>query len=156
MRKAGLVRSRVAVVTGLAFSALCGCACSRPLPTMDIAIREAVLKVEVAADPASRACGLASRDSLPQDQGMLFVLPEPDEIVFWMQDTRIPLSIAFLDEQGRILDNHQTRPLQGYERYRSSAPALYAIEVNKGWFESHGVAEGELVDIRIPEHIRIR
>ena len=61
---------------------------------------------------------------------MLFVLPESMEVEFWMGETRMPLSIAFLDEEGEVLDIQQTRPAQRRERYRSPAPARYAVEVN--------------------------
>ena len=136
--------------------ALSGCVCSGSLPTADIRIRDSVLTVKVAADPGSRACGLSQRECLSPDEGMLFVFPEPEEVVFWMRDTRIPLSIAFLDEDGRILSIHQARPAQRRERYASELPALYAIELNRGWFEQHQIAAGEVVEVQLPPEVRIR
>jgi hypothetical protein len=97
----------------------------------------------VADRPASREKGLMFRRSLPEDEGMLFVFEYPQMQSFWMRNTYLPLDIAFLSEQRVIINILTMKPLDEGPRYRSSAPALYVIEANAGWFSSHGIAPGD-------------
>ncbi len=69
---------------------------------------------------------------------------------FWMADTTLMLSIAFLDEDGRILSIHKMMPAKIQEHYRSPAPARYAIEVNQGWFAEHQIKVGEVIELHLP------
>lgn len=102
--------------------------------------------VEIADDPAERSRGLMHRESLPEDQGMLFVYPEErDSLGFWMKNTLIPLDIAFVDRELRIVDIQRMEPLDETTRY-SAAPAMYALEMNAGWFEKHGVRVGDRIE----------
>ncbi len=102
--------------------------------------------VEIADDPAERSRGLMHRESLPEDQGMLFVYPEErDSLGFWMKNTLIPLDIAFVDRELRIVDIQRMEPLDETTRY-SVAPAMYALEMNAGWFEKHGVRVGDRIE----------
>ena len=80
------------------------CTDGRLLPTAEIAVGAETITVEVADDGEERAMGLMFRDSLPEDSGMLFVYPDSRERSFWMKNTRIPLSIAFIDATGTILN----------------------------------------------------
>jgi uncharacterized membrane protein (UPF0127 family) len=98
--------------------------------------------VEVADDAEEQARGLMNRDSLGANEGMLFVYPESRERSFWMKDTRIPLSIAFASPDGTIVSVADMRPMSR-KRTLSGAPAMYALEVNQGWFEANGVAVGD-------------
>jgi uncharacterized membrane protein (UPF0127 family) len=102
------------------------------------------VKVEVADDDDERRRGLMNRDSLPEDQGMLFVYPEQRTLSFWMRNTDIPLDIAYIDQQGFIVDIQRMDP-HTEELHPSSRPAMYALEMNQGWFEAHGVGEGDRV-----------
>ncbi|MHC4473737.1 MAG: DUF192 domain-containing protein [Planctomycetota bacterium] len=109
-----------------------------------------VARVEVAADPASRHRGLMERDSLQADTGMLFVYPTERPLEFWMKNTRIPLSICFIDRAGvvvRILDMEPDpgTPDHLLPRYRSGRPATYALEMERGWFRAKGVRVGDRV-----------
>jgi len=133
-----------------------GCVCARPLPESSVGVKGAVLRLEVAANPTTRACGLSYRKSLAPDHGMLFVVPEPEALHLWMRDVRIPLSIAFLDEAGLVVDIQEAKPAQRQEHYVAPEPVTYAIEVNAGWFETHQIAVGDALDIDLPESIRIR
>lgn len=108
------------------------------------------LTAEVAATVTARACGLSLRDHMPPDHGMLFVYLDERTLVFWMKDTIIPLSIAYLDSDGRILGLHEMDPRQPERRYRSERPARYALEVHRGWFRSNGVEVGDLVEFELP------
>ena len=130
-------------------------ACPFDLPMISITVKDHLLDVEVAGTPEARACGLSHRRSLPADQGMIFVYPKETPLSFWMKDTEIPLSIAFLDDTGRILSIQDMVPMQTEERYRSPRPARYALEVNQGWFLEHGVEVGDVVRFQLPQVLKI-
>jgi uncharacterized membrane protein (UPF0127 family) len=109
-------------------------------------------RVEVASDPASRSRGLMRRKSLPPDTGMLFIYPDERPLEFWMKNTLIPLSICFIDRNGRIVRILDMEPDPGtpdhpLPRYGSGRSALYALEMERGWFRAHGVREGDVVVI---------
>ncbi|MCK6506262.1 DUF192 domain-containing protein [Myxococcota bacterium] len=114
-------------------------------PTIPLAIGHRVLQVEVADDEQERARGLMYRDGLAPGHGMVFVYPDERERGFWMRNTRVPLSIAFLDAQGRIV---RLADMQPYDETttRSLAPAMYALEVEQGWFAEQAVSIGERVE----------
>lgn len=131
-------------------------ACPKKLPSASVSINGLALRVEVAATPDARACGLSHRRTLPPDQGMLFVYPAPLPLVFWMKDTLIPLSIAFIDATGRIVSIQDMTPMQTDEKYRSPLPAPYAIEVNQGWFAEQEIQVGDTVAIKLPMGLNIR
>jgi uncharacterized protein len=101
--------------------------------------------VEIVDDPLGRYMGLRGRESLPENQGMLFVYPsEQQELTFTMADTLIPLSIAFIDSERRIIDIQDMKPLDGEPPgYEAGGPAQYALEVNKGYFDERGVEVGD-------------
>jgi uncharacterized membrane protein (UPF0127 family) len=102
------------------------------------------VEVEVASTPQERALGLMGRVSLLPDQGMLFIYPEEAERSFWMKNTPLPLSIAFIGEGGRIVHITDMTPLNE-DPVPSQHPAMYALEMTKGWFESHGVKVGQSI-----------
>jgi uncharacterized membrane protein (UPF0127 family) len=103
------------------------------------------IRVALALTPAQRERGLKFRSALPPNEGMLFVFPEPVRHPFWMKDTVIPLSIAFLDREGRIIDILEMEPLNEEKLYRPGQPYLYALEMNRGWFERNGNKIGDRV-----------
>lgn len=115
----------------------------RPLTTLRVGGHE--IRVEVADDAEERRRGLMHRDSLPEDRGMLFVYPEERTLSFWMRNTNIALDIAFLDRRGTIVDI-QSMDAQTDRLYESRQPAMYALEVNRGWFGDHGVDVGDRVE----------
>ncbi|MGH7540758.1 MAG: DUF192 domain-containing protein, partial [Gemmatimonadota bacterium] len=103
------------------------------------------VRVEIAESEEERQRGLMHRESLPQDEGMLFVYPTERRLGFWMRNTLIPLDIAYIDSEGRIVDIQQMAPLDETTRY-SRQPAMYALEMNEGWFEAHDVGVGDRVE----------
>lgn len=109
-----------------------------------LSIGQASVVVEVVSDPRDLTRGLMGRRQLPEDAGMLFVLPTPGRYCMWMKDTPIPLSVAFIDASGRIVNIETMQPLS-LENHCSSGPSLYALEVNTGWFDRHGVQAGAVV-----------
>jgi uncharacterized protein len=106
------------------------------------------VRVEVADDLAEQAKGLMDRTTLGENRGMLFVYPEERELSFWMKNTLIPLSIAFIDSERRIIDIQDMKPLDDEPpSYVSAEPAQYALEVNQGFFERRGVKVGDSVEL---------
>ena len=103
------------------------------------------IQVEIADDADERQRGLMYRESLEENQGMLFVYPEQRTLGFWMKDTLIPLDIAYIDREGRIVDIQQMEP-QTTETHDSAAPAMYALEMNQGWFDANGIRIGDLIE----------
>jgi len=102
------------------------------------------VEVEVADDMDEMQKGLMGRTALAEDAGMLFVYPEERELSFWMKDTLIPLSIAFMDDEGRIVDIQDMKALDDKPpHYTSAEPARYALEVNEGFFDERGVEVGD-------------
>lgn len=104
------------------------------------------LEVEIADTPRSRQTGLMFRERLPENEGMLFVFERVDYLSFWMKNTLIPLSIAFIDADGKIVQIEDMEPLDEQTHHRSVKPVLYALEVNQGWFKRHGVNVGDQVE----------
>ena len=115
------------------------------LPTTSLTINGNKLTAEVATTTATRATGLMNRFSLKPDHGMLFVFRYPQPLSFWMKNTYIALSIAYIDERGKILDILDMAP-QNEGLNPSSGPALYALEMKKGWFKERGIGVGASVD----------
>jgi len=104
--------------------------------------------VEIADNPLRRYLGLRGRESMPEDQGMLFAYPAEAPRIFTMANTPIPLSIAFIDSKRRIIDIQDMEPLDDEPPgYVSAEPAQYALEVNQGFFEKRGVKIGDRVDL---------
>ena len=114
------------------------------LPTQMLTIDAQKITVEVAAAPDTRETGLMHRFSLKPDHGMLFVFAAPQVLSFWMHNTYVPLSIAFVDAQGRIINIEDMRPLDD-SRHLSKGLALYAIEMKQGWFAKQGILPGAQV-----------
>ena len=106
-----------------------------------LTIDEHTVIAEVADDPAERQQGLMGREYLDTDSGMLFVYPAPKQLSFWMKNTPLPLSIAFIDNQGIIVNIAEMTPLST-ANVPSVKPAQYGLEMESGWFESHGVTVG--------------
>lgn len=103
-----------------------------------------ILNAEIAATPESRMRGLMQRDGLCEDCGMLFAFPRADRYGFWMRDTPLPLSIAFIAPDGRVINIEDMQPFTSEPHY-AKTKALYALEMNRGWFSRHGIKAGDRV-----------
>ena len=121
-----------------------------PAATVTVRLGDVAITAEVADDTASRRQGLSGRDQLARNRGMLFVWSEAGPRSFWMKDTTIPLSIAFMDRRGRILNIERMAPLRQDRFHRSQGLARYALEMNQGWFAQHGVEAGDRARFRLP------
>jgi hypothetical protein len=111
------------------------------LRTATIKIGPHPLRVEIAATDPQRSLGLMHREKLGHDDGMLFIFDEPAYHSMWMKNTLIPLSVAYLDAQGTILNILDMEP-HDVSSHMSAGPSIYAIETNKGWFEAKKVKPG--------------
>ena len=112
--------------------------------TLDIQINGINLQVEVAATHEERVLGLMHRKKLPENKGMLFIYPSERIIKLWMKNTLIPLSVAFLNKNKKIINIEKMEPNQTKIIYKSKDLALYAVEVNQGWFELNTVSVGDI------------
>jgi uncharacterized membrane protein (UPF0127 family) len=126
-----------------------------PLPTTQLTVRNTVITVEIADQPAARTQGLSDRDSLWPDHGMLFVFPTPSRLSFWMYHCFFSIDLAYLDKNGVVRDIFTMRqepddtPEAELLRYPSQTDQmLYALEMTGGWFARHGVQAGDTVDVK--------
>ncbi len=117
---------------------------SQSLLRIPLYIHGKEIRVEVAKTPEERSRGLRGRRQLGKDEGMLFIFEAEDYHGFWMKDTFLPLSIAFIDREGKIVWITDMKPLT-LTSHDPPRPILYALEMNKGWFSSHGIKVGDLV-----------
>ena len=115
-----------------------------PMHTAVLKIGAHRIKVEVAETDEQREKGLMFRKQMGRDDGMLFIFDEPAYHAMWMKNTLIPLSVAFLDAQGTILNILDMEP-QTLDSHAAAGPAIYAIETNKGWFEGKKIKAGDKV-----------
>ena len=111
------------------------------MPRMDLTAGFHRIDAEVAADQNNRMQGLMQRRAMAANQGMLFVFPQAARHCMWMRNTFLPLSVAFLDEEGRILNIEDMQP-QTEDNHCASAAARFALEMNIGWFASKGLKAG--------------
>jgi len=125
----------------LVFFLLLTSAAALAAPTIELSAGMHRIEAEVASNNAERATGLMNRPSMPIHRGMLFVFPEAGVQCFWMKNTLIPLSIAFLDDAGRIVQIADMQP-QSLDNHCSVKPVRFALEMNAGWFRSRGLAVG--------------
>jgi len=109
-----------------------------------VVIKNETLYIEISDREKERATGLMYRDKLDDNKGMLFLFDTERILSFWMKNTKIPLSIAFLNSKKIIIDIQNMKPLTEAE-HRSRFSAIYALEVNKGWFKRHNVGVGDTV-----------
>ena len=115
---------------------------NKDLPVIELSIKNVKLKAEVAADNNSRMVGLMNRFSLKPDTGMIFVFAESQPLGFWMKNTFVPLSIAYIDSKGVILNILDMKP-HDETAHPSAGPALYALEMKQGWFKERGIVAGD-------------
>lgn len=115
------------------------------LPKATLVLGTNSLNAQIAADDVSRELGLMARKGLEPDEAMVFVFPQPRSVNFWMKDTPIPLSIAYISASGRILETHELKPLDETPVPSASSSVVYALEVSQGWFVAHGVLAGDQI-----------
>ncbi|MCC7325799.1 MAG: DUF192 domain-containing protein [Burkholderiales bacterium] len=132
------------LMLGLGIALVATGAVAAELRTIELTIGTHKLFAEVAATPQARSTGLMNRFSLKPEHGMLFVFGRAEPQAFWMRNTFIPLSIAFIASDGRIVNIEDMKP-QSDDSHWSRGPALYALEMRKGWFHERGIGPGARV-----------
>mgnify|MGYP001183028140 CR=1 FL=1 len=113
--------------------------------TRIVTVNNIKLKTRVATTPREQAQGLMYDKSMTDDEGMLFEYPSERNLSFWMKNTKIPLSIAFIDSQGIINTIRDMEPFS-LSKIKSTKPAKWALEVNRGWFDKYGVKVGDKIN----------
>lgn len=111
------------------------------LPLLELSAGVHRIEAEVAASFGSRQAGLMRRTRMAPQRGMLFVFPELARHCMWMRNTLLPLSVAFLDDKGQIINVEEMQP-QTDDNHCATQPARYALEMNQGWFNSRGLGPG--------------
>jgi uncharacterized membrane protein (UPF0127 family) len=114
------------------------------VPVLELNAGIHVIHAEVAYTNAVRMQGLMHREHLGPNKGMLFVFPEAGEQCMWMKNTLIPLSVAFIDDKGAIINVEDMAP-QTLDSHCAKAPARFALEMDLGWFKKHGAANGSKI-----------
>src|SRR5688500_12547958 len=115
------------------------------LPEITLTVGAHKLTAEVASTDATRATGLMHRRMLPENRGMLFIFPDVAMHGMWMMNTHVPLSVAFLDTKGVIINIADMTP-HTQDSHSAARPAKYALEMNQGWFRKRGIKPGDRVE----------
>lgn len=115
------------------------------MPKLELTIGMYRIEAEVAAGQDERMQGLMNRRVLAPQQGMLFVFPEQRAHCMWMRNTFLPLSVAFLDQQGRVINIEDMEP-QTEDNHCAAGQARFALEMNKGWFAAKGIKPGARIN----------
>lgn len=129
----------IAGCLGLALSAAVWA--QNAMPLMELSAGMHRIEAEVAANQQNRMVGLMNRKAMAPQRGMLFVFPQQNTHCMWMRNTLIPLSVAFLDEDGIIINIENMQP-QTEDNHCAKVPARYALEMNLGWFAQRGISPG--------------
>jgi hypothetical protein len=111
--------------------------------TLNIGIN--VIRAEVASTPQQREQGLMFREKLGQNEGMVFVFDQPQQVCMWMKNTLIPLSVAFIDEDGKIVNVEEMKP-QTLDSHCAKKKVPFALEMPPGWFKQKNLKPGTKVD----------
>ena len=111
------------------------------LPAVRLAAGMHLIRAEVADNMSTRMEGLMHRKSMPQNSGMVFVFDENATHCMWMKNTLMPLSVAFIDEAGAIINIADMQP-HSEQSHCAARPARYALEMNRGWFAQRGIKPG--------------
>ncbi len=127
------------------FGFACGSGKKSDLPVVQLNADGNKVEVEVANTEPTRMAGLMFRRDMGENTGMLFVFSDSQPRAFWMKNTLIPLSIAFMDDKGKI-ENILEMPPQTEQTFRSAGAAKYALEMNAGWFTKKGVKAGDVIE----------
>lgn len=135
---------RIAVLAGLALCLGQARAQQPELPSITLNAGIYLIRAEVADTPETREFGLMLRKAMAQGAGMLFLFDKSATHCMWMKNTLIPLSVAFIDERGKIVNIADMQPLSEAS-HCASRPARYALEMNQGWFKKRGFAAGTAI-----------
>jgi uncharacterized membrane protein (UPF0127 family) len=116
------------------------------MKTLEIQLAGKTVTLEIADTDQLRATGLMNRETLGENKGMLFVFDEERKLSFWMKNTLIPLSIAYISKNGEVKEIYHMEPLDE-SSVKSTRYVQYALEMNRGWFEKNGIQAGDIIPI---------
>lgn len=139
-----VVRCALASAVALG-AALPGAQAQTRLPTTELSAGIHTIQAEVAATEEARRKGLMFRESMKPNEGMLFVFDAPDQQCFWMRNTLIPLSIAFITDDGTIRNIADMTPMSA-DTHCSRGAVRYGLEMNQGWFSARGIVAGQKIN----------
>lgn len=145
----GRANTRLITFAAAVLLSLCAACQDKAQPRLreaDIVLKGRTIRVELARSPAEQQRGLMFRKEIGKDRGMLFVFPEDQQLSFWMRNTLIPLSIAYISSSGRIEDIFDMEPLSEAP-VKTSHWVRYALEVPQGYFRELGAEVGDLVTL---------
>jgi uncharacterized protein len=147
MTKSTPFRLNIAVIAFTFGFATAACAQQQPVkfPVVQLNAGIHLIKAEVAARDNERQQGLMFREKMGTNEGMVFLFGAPAGVCMWMKNTLIPLSVAFLDESGKIINIEDMRP-QSTESHCAKKPANYALEMNLGWFKQRNIRPGSTIE----------
>lgn len=143
---------RLRLVAIILFLASCEGIRTQNLPRETLKVGGIEVSAEIARTPEERSRGLMYRTNLKDDEGMLFIFENVEYHSFWMKNTLIPLDVAFFDEQGFLIELHTMSVDDGEKTYVSSEVSKYALEMNAGWFEKHGLKK--YARLKLPESLK--
>ena len=132
-------KTLVGGLVGLAMSA--AALAQNAMPMMELSAGFHRIEAEVAANDQNRQLGLMNRKAMAVQHGMLFVFPQDNTHCMWMRNTLLPLSVAFLDDEGKVINIEDMQP-QTEDNHCARRPARYALEMNLGWFTQRGIKPG--------------
>ena len=133
-----------ALLLAIAFNAATAQGLPQDLPTITLQAGMHNIRAAVAQTPEQRQTGLMFRRVMAQHEGMLFVFDEPSPQCFWMKNTLLPLAIAFLADDGTVVNIDDMQP-QTLESHCSTKPVRYVLEMNQGWFAKRGIKAGSKI-----------
>jgi uncharacterized protein len=141
------VMKRVVVICLLLLTgtALSQEAAQHTLRSVTLRVAGKPVRAEVADDAQERSMGLMFRDRLAPNAGMLFVMPKPERASFWMKNTTLPLSVAYINPAGVILEIHDLQPLDEKPVPSAFPNIAYALEMKQGWFSENGILAGDRI-----------
>ena len=114
------------------------------LPRVKLAAGMHMIDAQVAATPQQRSTGLMFRTQMPQHEGMLFVFEQPAVQCFWMKNTLLPLTAAFVADDGTLVNLADMQP-RSLDSHCSTQPVRYVLEMNQGWFARRGLQAGSRI-----------
>ena len=151
-----MIRRSLFLLMAMLLAACGGTAVAPPGSVIPVTIAGHTIRAEVAATPEQRQRGLMGREKLADDEGMLFVYSvDKPGLWYWMKDTTLPLSIAFIDKDYRIINTADMAPMDETTHYTTAAPCRYVLEVAQGWFTRHGVKPGDQVKFTLPPDLNV-
>jgi uncharacterized protein len=122
---------------------------NKGLPKVTIKIGSGLLTAEVASTVEQQQIGLMNRKIMAENEGMIFVYTPPRPVAFWMKNTLIPLSAAFVAADGTVVKIADMAPLDDKTHHAADVPVKYVIETNRGWFKKAGVGVGDTLKIEL-------